>query len=238
MSQSKNRYFTKAETALHLGSVALILLSFFLFDRKNALTLAASLVGVTSLIFAAKGNPAGQALMLAFSVLYGIISFRVAYYGEMITYLGMTAPMALYALIAWLRHPYSGNRREVLVRRLPPAEYALAAGLSLAVTAGFYFVLRFFETANLAWSTVSVTTSFLAVFLTGRRSPFYALAYAANDLVLIVLWSLAAVQTRAYLSVVVCFAAFFVNDLYGFFNWRRMQKRQQNSLTGGILQKD
>lgn len=30
-----------------------------------------------------------------------------------------------------------------------------------------------------------------------------------------------------YLSVVVCFAAFFANDIYGFISWRRMGARQK-----------
>lgn len=33
--------------------------------------------------------------MVLFSLLYGIISYAFAYYGEMITYLGMTMPMAV-----------------------------------------------------------------------------------------------------------------------------------------------
>ena len=55
-------YFTKGEIILWCVSVALILASFFMFDRENFLTLAASLIGVTSLIFNAKGNPFGQFL--------------------------------------------------------------------------------------------------------------------------------------------------------------------------------
>jgi hypothetical protein len=36
-----------------------------------------------------------------------------------------------------------------------------------------------------------------------RRSPYFALAYAANDVVLIVLWTLAAVEDISYLSVII-----------------------------------
>ena len=86
-------YFTKGEISLWCISVTLIVVSFLLFDRENYLTLVASFIGVTSLIFNAKGNPFGQFLMVIFSILYGVISFAFAYYGEMITYLGMTAPM-------------------------------------------------------------------------------------------------------------------------------------------------
>ena len=89
----KYPYFKKREISLWSGSVILILLSFLLFDRSNCMTLVASLIGVTSLIFCAKGNPVGQVMMILFSILYGIISYGFAYYGEMITYLGMTWSM-------------------------------------------------------------------------------------------------------------------------------------------------
>lgn len=222
----KKHYFTKAETALWGGSVLLITAAFVLFDRTNWLTLAASLIGVTSLIFSAKGNPVGQVLIIIFSVLYGIISFGFAYYGEMITYLGMTAPMSVFALISWLRNPYGGSRAEVRINRIRRRETAAMFAVAVAVTAGFYFILKAFGTANLLPSTLSVTTSFLAVYLTARRCAFFALAYAANDLVLILLWTLAALGDPSYISVTVCFVTFFVNDIYGFVNWTKIYRRQ------------
>lgn len=163
-----NLYFTTQEKALWLASVGAIVASFFLLEGKEYLTLTASLIGVTSLLFNAKGNPAGQALTVVFSLIYGYISYACAYYGEMITYLGMTAPMALLALISWLRHPFQGNRAQVQVNKISRREH---------------------------------------VFM----------------------WLLAARSDKGYLSVVVCFAAFLANDLYGFINWRRMEKKQASA---------
>jgi len=117
-----NKYFTASELKLWFSSIALIIVSFLVFDRENILVLSASLIGATSLIFNAKGNPFGQFLMIVFSVLYGIISYSYAYYGEMITYLGMTAPLALFALISWLKNPYKGNKAEVTVNTLKKGE--------------------------------------------------------------------------------------------------------------------
>lgn len=221
------RYFSRGELLLWGCSMGSILLAFATFDRGSYLTLAASLIGATSLIFSAKGNPVGQVLIILFSLLYGVISFSFAYYGEMITYLGMTAPMAVVSLVAWLRNPFQGNRSEVEVNQLSRREIPFMLALTAAVTVVFYFLLRYFDTANLLPSTLSVTTSFLAVYLTFRRSAFFPLAYAANDMVLIVLWTLAAAEDFSYLSMVICFVMFLVNDGYGFFNWSRMQKRQQ-----------
>lgn len=223
------KYFTKLEMTLWSCSVILILISFVVFDRESYMTLAASLIGVTSLIFSAKGNPIGQFLMVVFSLLYGVISYTFAYYGEMITYLGMTMPMAIFALVSWLRNPYNGKRSEVKVNDIGKKETVFMWVLSVLVTVLFYFILDAFHTANIVPGTLSVTTSFVAVYLTFRRSPYFALAYAANDMVLLVLWALASAEDIRYISVFVCFAAFLVNDLYGFWNWRKMKKRQQKT---------
>lgn len=221
------KYFTGWEIALWLSSVSLIAIFFFIFDGESYISMISSLIGVTSLIFAAKGNPIGPTLMIIFGVAYGIISLSFAYYGEMITYMGMTVPMSVLALVSWLRNPYKGNKAEVRVARLSIGSAVLGLALTAAVTVIFYFVLGALDTANLLVSTVSVTTSFLAVYLTFVRSSYYALAYAANDVVLIIMWIMATAEDRSYVSMVVCFAVFLVNDLYGFVNWKRMEKRQR-----------
>lgn len=220
-------YFTEGELILWLSSLTVIAVSFFVFDGSNYLSLTASLIGVTSLIFNAKGNPVGQFLMVIFGIMYGIISYTFDYYGEMITYMGMTVPMAIVAFISWMRNPYKGNRSEVKVNRLKKGEIIFLVFLTAAVTAVFYFILKAFHTANLIPSTLSVTTSFAAVYLTFRRSPYFAIAYAANDIVLIVLWVLATLSDMSYLSVTICFAVFLINDIYGFISWMKMQKKQK-----------
>lgn len=224
------RYFTKFEWGLWLTSVLLITVSFCIFDRENYLTLIASVIGATFLIFNAKGNPIGQFLTIVFSILYGIISYGFSYYGEMITYLGMTMPMAFFALISWLKNPYNNNKSEVKINKLSKKEIVFMLALTLIVTAVFYFILRYFNTANIIPSTLSVTTSFLAVYLTFRRSPYFALAYAMNDLVLIILWILASMTEISYVSVVICFVVFFVNDIYGFVNWKKIENKQKNNM--------
>ena len=217
---------TRFEWGLLILSLVIVSLSSVLSPEWSILSLLTSLIGVTALIFVAKGMAFGQLLTIIFSVLYGIISFTCAYYGEMITYLFMSAPAAVASLIAWLRNPYE-ETDEVRVRTYLSARLIIwLVILSAAVTVIFYFILSAFNTSNLIFSTLSVTTSFFAAALTFLRSPYYALGYAANDIVLIVLWVLATLDDVSYLPMIFCFIMFLVNDLYGYFNWRKMQKRQ------------
>lgn len=219
------RDLTAFEECLLAGSVTLVILSYVIFPGGDLLSLIASLIGATALIFVAKGYVLGQILTVVFALFYGVISFGFRYYGEMITYLGMTSPMAILATVSWIRNPYK-ETREVKVSRMTKGKTLLMLILSAVVTAVFYFILRTLGNESLVVSTVSVTTSFLASYLTFMRSPYYALAYAANDVVLIVLWVVASISDVSYVPMVVCFSMFFINDMYGFVNWQRMRSRQ------------
>lgn len=220
-------YFTKFEICLFSSSVVFILLSFIIFDRANYLSLISSLVGVVCLTFGAKGNPISHVLTIIFSLLYGVISYSFSYYGEMITYLGMTLPMSVYGLYTWTKNLYKGNKLEVTVSHLSKEIILKMLIYTALVTVIFYFILGALDTKYLFVSTLSVATSFAAVYLCAKRSPYFALAYALNDIVLIILWTLAAITDISYLSVIICFIVFLINDFYSFTNWRRMRKRQE-----------
>lgn len=214
---------TKKEWLLWLASLTIVIISNLATTNIDFLTLISALVGVTSLIFAAKGNVWAQFLMIIFSILYGIISFRFRYWGEMITYLGMTLPMAAWSAFTWLKNPSQENGNEVEIQKL---NYKHITGLiisTIIVTGIFYYILALLDTPNIVFSTISIITSFLAASLTMLRSSYYAVGYAANDIVLIVLWILASLKNPAYIPVVVNFAIFFLNDMYGFVSWKKRE---------------
>ncbi|MCI8956724.1 MAG: nicotinamide mononucleotide transporter [Eubacterium sp.] len=215
---------TRFESGLWIFSLVVVTGSFIIGGTDDYLTLIASLIGVTALIFVSKGDVIGQVLTVVFSILYAIISYSFDYYGEMITYLGMTMPIALMSVVSWIRNPY--DEKEVKVAHLSKRQIVMVVLLSFIVTFLFYFVLKYFGTTNLIVSTISITTSFLASFFMYLRSSAYALSYAANDIVLIVLWIMASMENISYLPMIICFVMFFINDMYGFFNWRRMKERQ------------
>lgn len=217
---------SKFELGLWISSLILIAVVFIMGGKFDFLVFAASLIGATALIFVAKGDPLGQILTVVFALVYSVISYKFRYYGEMITYLGMTSPMAILAAVEWFRNPFEKGKSEVEIKKLSKKTCVILWMLTVVVTVIFHFILKAFDTPNLFMSTFSITTSFLASALTFLRSPFYALAYAANDVVLIVLWVLASIVDPSYIPMILCFVIFLVNDSYGFINWRRMKKRQ------------
>ena len=196
---------TKFEMMLWLISLAVVSISCVMSKAQGTINCIASLIGVTALIFVSKGDVFGQFLTVVFSILYAVSSYQFRYYGEMITYMGMTAPMAVASIISWIKNPFKDSS-QVKIEKLSKMKIIKVFALTIFVT------------------TVSIATSFLASYFTYLRSHFYAAAYAANDIVLIVLWILASVESISYLPMVFCFVMFFVNDIYGFYNWGKMKK--------------
>lgn len=151
---------TKIELILWLASVAAIVISFIAGSSKDVLTIIASLIGVTALIFVSKGDVLGQILTVVFSLFYAVISFRFNYYGEMITYLGMTAPIAVLSAVSWFKHPYENGKNEVKIAALTRTKAIVLVLFTVAVTVLFYFILKYFNNANLFMSTVSMPQAF------------------------------------------------------------------------------
>lgn len=217
---------SRRDWVLWLSSLMVVIVTTLMAGQVRLATFLGTIVGVTALIFMAQGNVWGQILTIAFAILYGITSWQYRYWGEMITYLGMSLPMAAAAAIAWLRNPYHEGEPEVAIHRLTRREWVIGCLFAAATTAAIGMILYLLDTPNLFWSTVSVTTSFFAAYLTWRRASWYAMAYAANDVVLIILWILAALEDVSFAPMIACFGMFLLNDLYGFSCWRRREKQQ------------
>lgn len=216
------KLFTKRDYILWIVSLVIVLVSNILPGQIDVVTLIATLLGATSLMFLAKGNAWTHILTTVFCILYGVVSYRYRYWGEIVTYLGMTMPMAIWSLITWLRNP-SKEEGVVEIRHLTKKGWAGVFLFNVVVTMLFYFILSFLQTPNLVFSTLSIFTSFGAATLTMLRSSYYALWYAGNDIVLIILWIFASLENPIYIPMIANFGIFLVADLYGFWNWKNRE---------------
>lgn len=219
--------FSKEDWIILSVSLTVVSLCNLLTPQVMWSTAVGVTVGAVALVLMARGDVWGQILTAVFSILYGITSWQFRYYGEVITYMGMTFPMALMAVVSWLKHPFKGNAAEVEIHNLTAKQKARMMVYTAAVTATLGVVLWWFDTPNLLFSILSVTTSFLAAYLTYYRSPWYALAFAANDVILVILWILASVKDISFTPMIGCFFVFLANDIYAFIKWRYREKEQK-----------
>ncbi len=225
MKENPFSQLNKFDKILYIISVIIIGVCFVCSQQKNYLTLISSIMGVTCLVFVVKGQVLGQCLSVIFAFVYAFTSYFFGYYGECIIYAFMSMPIALITIFSWLAHPHK-KRKEVEVGEVNFKQIVIMLICAIIVGIAFYFILKLFNTANLVVSAISVSTSFMGLYLSVLRSPYYALAYMLNDIVLIALWVSATIVSLSYLPLVICFCVFLVYDIYGFFSWKSMAKQQ------------
>jgi len=222
------KYFTPLEWSILIVTLTAISIGFGISEDRSALSYTSSIVGVLSIMFNSKGNVIGQFINIVFAALYGIYSYTQHYYGEMIIYFALMTPIYVFSIVSWIKHKYNGKSHEVAINTLKKKEYLFAGLGALACTAGFYFLLSALNTDNLIVSTVSLTTSISAAYLMLRRCEYYSVCFIFNDVILITLWAMKIPESGlSVLPSVIAFGTFLIVDVYCFFSWRAIHRRQE-----------
>ncbi|MBP5694973.1 MAG: nicotinamide mononucleotide transporter [Bacilli bacterium] len=197
-----------------------------IFGCRDWINLIGAQIGIVSIFFLAKASLLGISLSFVFSLFYAITSLNYKYYGEAIIYFAFMIPLGITSAIIWIINRFK-KTAEVTIVKTKKIDFVIGPIASVILTFGLFWLLRYLGTQNIITSTISLFTSFLALYFQLRRSRFTEIFFAANDIVLITLWILATIDDISYLPIVICFVFLLVNDLYGFFNWSKIQKEQE-----------
>lgn len=220
--------WTKLEKILLFGSIILVSLVGIIF-KSDLLTTICSIVGIITALLLAKGKNLGQIFGLLIAALYSIVSFKNGYYGEVIIYLCIMLPMYIIGIISWIRHQ-SKDTNTVEVNKIKLKEWIIVLFASIVCFIGIYFLLKAFNTNQLFISSLSVIDSLFAIYLSVRRSKYSFYFYVINDFILILLWGIPVVTgTIILLPMVFNPLINLINDIYGIYNWKKLEKMQNNN---------
>lgn len=217
--------WTKFEKILLFTSIILITLVSIIF-RSEILTTICSIIGIITALLLAKGKNLGQIVGLLSVILYSIVSFKSRYYGEVIIYLCVMLPMYIIGIISWLKHQ-NKETNSVEVNNIKIKEWTIVSVVSIIFFIGIYFLLKAFNTSQLFISSLSVIDSLFAIYLSVRRSKYSFHFYVVNDLILIALWGIPVISgTQILLPMVFNPIINLINDIYGIYNWKKLEKIQ------------
>ena len=205
----------------------IIVLTVGIVFHSDALTIITSIVGIFCALLLAKGFVLGQFFGIAIVVLYSIVSFKNAFYGEMIIYIVIMLPIYIWSIIGWIKHK-NEKTESVEVNSIKWKEWLIVSLCAVAIFFGFYFLLKALNTSELIISTFSVVDNVFAVYLLARRSKYGFVSYIVNDLILIVLWGIPIIQGNLLvLAMLINPIVNLVNDSYGVINWTKLQRKQK-----------
>ena len=209
---------------LLLGTVSAFVLS-FLF-KGTWIDLGYTLLYFWTALLLAKGKYACYIIGIISTFFYAYVSYSNSYYGEVIIAMCCTLPLMVIGLINWLKH--QDNTNTVIIKEITKEELLLVLLSQVVMFAGYYYLLKIFNTNNLLVSTFSIVASIIATYLTARRSEYGFVGFIINDIILITLWSIPVIGGESNLiPVLLCPVLLLINDIYGVYNWRRIKNKQK-----------
>lgn len=209
---------------LLLGTFLAIFLTFTL--KASWIDLVYVLLYFWTSVLLSKGKYTCYVIGMISTFFYAFVSYKNAYYGEVIIALLCTLPLMIFGLINWVKHQDDTNT--VIIKEVSKKELLLLLLSQLILFIGYYYLLKHFNTNNLLVSTFSIVASVIATYLTARRSEYGFIGYIINDVILIVLWCIPVFSGKIELLL----DAFgptllLINDSYGIYNWKRIKKYQE-----------
>ena len=219
--------WTNFEKLLLFGSIVIVSVVGICF-KSDLLTVSCSIVGIITALLLAKGKNLGQVFGLLITVLYSIVSFKNKYYGEVLIYSLLMLPMYVIGVFTWINHK-NEKTNSVEINSIKKKEWMIVSCIFTIVFVGIYYLLKAFNTSELIVSTISVLASLFAVYLQIRRSRYSFSFYIVNDIILMFLWGIPVVHGSYMLFPMFLNPTInLINDLYGFYNWKKTEKIQNN----------
>ena len=222
--------WTLFEKLLLCLSIVMIIIS-GIYSKSSFFTIFAALSGIITALLLSKGKIIGQMSGIISCTLYLIISFKNSYYGEVLIYLLLKIPMYIMGTLSWLKHK-DRKTNTVSINDISKKEWLIVLLTSLLIFIIMYYLLRVFNTSELLISTISVVIGLIATYLLFRRSKYGFIFYVLGDVIMMMLWGAPILKGNlTLLPMLINPIINMINDSYGIYNWRRLEKIQKFSKT-------
>lgn len=211
------------ERTLLFGSIVCVSIVSIIF-KSDIITTICSIVGICTALLLAKGKVAGQFFGIMIVLLYSFVSFQNRYYGEMLIYIFIMLPLYILGIIEWIKNR-DKETKVVEPNNISLKEWIYIFIISIVLFICLFYLLKYFNTNELFLSTLSVIGSLYAVYLLARRSKIGFLFYVFDDIILFIMWIIPVLNGNLLVLPMVFNPAInFINDLYGWINWTKIEK--------------
>lgn len=240
-AESKSQRFLKDwslfEKAWLLIFTAINIYLFFAWD-DTLLGLISSLTGMLCVLLVAKGKISNYYFGIIQTSTYAYISFTYGLYGEAMLNGLFYFPIQFIGLYLWRRNTIKNKNsvqgEDVIVKTMNLRSWLYTAIAIVIGTILYAVLLQAIGSRSVGLDSATNVLSVTAQILMLKRFAEQWLVWILVNILSIVLWivTLEATGGNDY-TLVVMWTAFLVNSIYGYYNWRKMAKKQ--TLTEGTI---
>ena len=226
--------YTLVDLILILSGMIVLTLTGLIFSSPWYI-IVNTLLGLLCVFTQAKGKVATQFIGIVYFLFYIYISYSQKYYGEAIIYTVVLLPMYIYGAIEWMLHKDNTNNVVLVRSNLSKIEWIIGAMGFVIVTIGIYFLLLALKTEQLILNTLSFVSMLPALYLLMRRCKWNQVAFLFNDFIVPMLWLALVIQGDfSFLPMCIYHIFQITYDIYGLFQWMKIEKEQANDNKNGV----
>ena len=189
--------------------------------------LTASLTGMLCVVLTAKGKISSFYWGLINILAYSYVAFQSKYYGDVGLNLLYFLPMTFVGIYFWSRNALNMKEsKTVIVRSLSWSAKFVWFVCSLITVYLLGLFLKFIGGTLPFVDSTTTIFSIIATILLNKRYTDQWFYWILVDLWSIVMWVFIFLRDGNQVSMLVMWSAFLVNALYGYYNWRKLEKQQ------------
>jgi nicotinamide mononucleotide transporter len=224
-----NRYFGDWNLFEKIWLLVFTIVNIYLFFawQDSVIGLITSLTGMVCVVLVAKGKISNYYFGIVNVILYAYIAYQSQYYGEVMLNALYFLPMQFVGLYFWRRHKNKKKGKDdVVVKHLNNKERIYWLIFSVVGIVAYGIFLKFIGGTLPFVDSTSTVLSIIAMVLMVKRVSEQWLLWITIDVVSIYMWFYILSQGGNEISMLVMWSAYLVNAVYGYYNWNKLEKRQ------------
>ncbi len=217
---------------LILGTTAVSIASSLLGDGWDTLGFIVAVTGIVNLVLCAKGNIWNYAFGIVYNAIYVYIAWHTKLYADSAIYLLYYLPMQFVGWVQWKKNQNQESGAVNATHLTGKMALALLAAAAVLIPL-FAWILGLPAIGDSQPWLDSVTTviSILAMFMMVRAIAEQWYIWIVLDAVQVVKWLIATVRGEEHAALMlVMFAFFLANAVYGLIQWNGLAKRASDQL--------
>ncbi len=210
---------------LFISTITMIGLS--IVWKDSPIALISGVTGIIGVVLCAKGKISTYFYATINVALYAWICFQNGLYGEVMLNAFYFIPMNIVGFMLWNKKKDDDGNVEA--KALTKKQLIiLSVGLFVAIVL-YYQLLKSLGGNLQLIDSITTVTSVMALLLQVLRYKEQWLIWILVNLVSIVMWVMLLNTSEGSISMIVMWAAYLINSIYGYINWNKLNKKSELS---------
>lgn len=196
----------------------------------SLLGLTSSMAGMICVVLVAKGKISNYYFGIVQAVTYAYISYGYGLYGEAMLNAFFYLPIQFIGIYMWRKHKASSSVKgeDVSVKRLTGKGWITLILVSVFASVIYAELLSVIGGQQVRLDSVAVVLSIIAQILMLKRYAEQWVMWIVVNVLSIILWLVTLTSTGGNdWTMLVMWTAFLFNSIYGYVNWIKMGKKQE-----------